>query len=177
MNQLRERSHSNRLLVWVTLPPAFVLAVSALSILGSSTPNHTPPPSNLASSAGKPFLLEISPDPVSLGVVSSGQKARASLTLLNRGPQPVTVERIDTGCPCLRTKPEWIRIAPGEAKVLAVEFDPSAEPDFRGGLSIVVTGWAAGQVAFHTQVKLEVPAEAPKGVGKLAPYPNEEGGA
>ena len=44
MNACRISSHSNRLLLWTALPSALVLASIALSILGSSKPNHTPPP-------------------------------------------------------------------------------------------------------------------------------------
>jgi hypothetical protein len=44
MNGSGKTYRHNRLLIWAALPPALVLAASTLSILGSSTPNHTPPP-------------------------------------------------------------------------------------------------------------------------------------
>jgi hypothetical protein len=44
MNASSETPRLKHLFVWVALPGVFILAVSALSILGSSTPNHTPPP-------------------------------------------------------------------------------------------------------------------------------------
>jgi hypothetical protein len=84
------------------------------------------------------------------------------------------IERIETSCPCLATTPGSIRISPGESKVLAIEFDPSAEPDFRGGLSVDVTGHAGERVAFHTLVNVDVRTQSPKGVGEF-PQPNEEG--
>jgi hypothetical protein len=111
---------------------------------------------------------------VSLGVVGIGQEARADLTLANPGSQALTIERVETSCSCLTIAPRSIRIAPGESKTLSLEFDPSEEPDFRGGLSIDVTGFAAGGVAFHTRAKLEVRTEAPEEIGELVPSPNEE---
>jgi Protein of unknown function (DUF1573) len=155
--------------VCAALSATLVLAVATLSILGPSTSNHTPPPVNLASSVGSHFPLEISPDPVLLGVVDRGQKAKAPFTLVNHGSQPVTVDRIETSCPCLTATPGSIRISPGERKVLAVEFDPSAEPDFRGGLSIDVTGYEGERETFHTHVNLNVRAESPKGAEELVP--------
>jgi len=171
MNATSQTSRLNQLVVCVALPGTLVLAVATLSILGSSTPNHTPPPANLASSAGSHFPLEISPDPVSLGVVNSGQKATAAFTLVNHLSHALTIERIETSCPCLRIKPGSIRIEPDERKVLAVEFDPSTEPDFHGGLSIDVTGYAAERVVFHTLAKLEVRTESHEDHGELVPSP------
>ena len=93
---------------------------------------------------------------------------------MNHGSKPVSIERIETSCPCLTITPGSFRIGPGEKKGAAVEFDPSAEPDFRGGLSIDVTGYAAGGVAFHTLVRLEVKREPLDEIGDLVPSPNEE---
>ncbi len=65
--------------------------------------------------------------------------------------------------------PGSFRVEPGDKMGAAVEFDPSAEPDFRGGLSIDVTGYAAGGVAFHTLVRLEVKSDPPDEIGDLVP--------
>jgi Protein of unknown function (DUF1573) len=175
MNASSETSRLNQLVVCVTLPGTLVLAIATFSILGSSTPNLTPPPENLASSVGPHFPLKINPDPVSLGVIDRGQKAKAAFTLVNHGSQPVAIERIETSCPCLTTTPGSIRVSPGERMVLAVEFDPSAEPDFRGGLSIDVTGYSGDRVAFHTLVNLDVRADSLKGGGALVSLPDKEG--
>jgi Protein of unknown function (DUF1573) len=120
----------SRLLLLAAIPGLAGIAALSLSRSGTTTSNHLPPPFDPSSSIARPFPLEISPDPVSLGVVRSGQKASATLTLVNRGLQVLAIERIETSCSCLMITPESIRIGPGESKVLMLEFDPSAEPDF-----------------------------------------------
>ena len=92
-----------------------------------------------------------------LGVVTNRQKVRADITLINHGLQELSIDRIQTSCPCLATTPGSIRILPGESTVLAVEFDPSAEPNFHGELSVEVVGYEAhNKIAFRTHVNLEV---------------------
>jgi len=162
---------SNRRLLWVALLLALLMFVGTLAIPGSSTLNHNPFSLSSVGTRGQHFPLEISPDPISLGVVDTGQKARGSLTLVNHGSQPVRVERIESSCPCLAITPHLIRIGPHEKKVLTVEFDGSVEPDFHGGLAIDVTGYAAERVAFHTVAKLEIHQDSHEEVGGLVPIP------
>jgi hypothetical protein len=51
-------------------------------------------------------------------------------------------------------------VGPGESAEVRVAFDPSREPDFRGGLSIDVVGYGSmGAIAFRTRVDLDVRAE------------------
>lgn len=96
---------------------------------------------------------------MSLGILSPGQLASVKITLGNRGPQPAKVERIKTSCPCLRVEPQSFEVGSGEFAELVVGFDPSHDPDFRGGLSIEVTGLStAGKGVFHARVGLEVQA-------------------
>jgi len=59
--------------------------------------------------------------------------------------------------------------------MISVEFDPSSEPDFHGGLSIDVTGYAAERVAFHTLAKLVVRTQSHEEVGELVASPKGEG--
>lgn len=54
--------HRGRLILLAALPSLAGIAVLSLSLLGSASPNHTPPPSKLASTAHSRFSLEISPD-------------------------------------------------------------------------------------------------------------------
>jgi len=159
--------------LWAALPAGAVVIVTALAIVVPS-PNLTPPV-NSATSETHRFPLEISPDPVDLGVLPPRESAQATISLRNRGPHPLRVQRIETSGPCLTTTPGPIWIGRGECKVLAVEFDPSEEPDFRGRLAIDVTGYDGDVVAFHTLVELEVRAAALKGTGQLAASPNVEG--
>ncbi len=157
MNQLSERSHSNRLLVWATLPPALVLAVSALSILGSSTPNHTPPPSKLASTTDQHFPLEISPDPIEFGTLNQGEVAQASLRIQNNRSAPVTIERLETSCPCISMEPIPLHIGPHETQTLTVNFNPSTDGEYEGRLGVQVTSYlTGGVVGFRTEVKLNI---------------------
>jgi hypothetical protein len=129
--------------------------LGAIASACSSRPDHTPPLTHPAISASRSFPLAINPDPVSLGVLNAGQAARAMITLRNPGPQPVSVERIETGCSCLRVGPAPIRLGPGESAALTVAFDPSHDPDFRGMLSIDVDGHdATGSLVFRTCVNL-----------------------
>ena len=158
MESLAKSSCHHRFLACVASAP---VAVIALTILDSWTPDHTPPPLNSASSSHKHFSLEISPDPVSLGVVGSGQKVGASLILTNPGIQPVMVERLETSCPCLTIIPSSIRIGPGDMTTLAVTFDSFSEPGFRGGLSIDIIGHGPSRaILFKTHVNVEVRAES-----------------
>lgn len=147
-----------RFLLLITLcGPASLLY---MSFRDSSNTHYTPPLLNSASSASADSPLEISPNPISLGAVLTSKKAKASFTLANHWSQIVAVERIETSCPCLTISPESFHIQPGERKSIAVEFDPSTEPDFQGGLSIEITGYAVGSVVFHTLVKVEVLSKA-----------------
>jgi len=119
---------------------------------------HPPPPSSNRA-GGADFPLETSPEPVSLGVLSRGQKAVASFAITNRSERAFAIDRVVTSCPCLVVKPPATVIGPLETKTVAVEFDPTDEPDFVGGLSIDVTGYAHGAIAFRTRANLEVTAE------------------
>ncbi|MBX6314538.1 MAG: DUF1573 domain-containing protein, partial [Isosphaeraceae bacterium] len=124
--------------------------------------------------------LQVHPAPLSLGVLKPGQAAQASLTLRNPCPEPLTVERIETSCPCIRVAPQQpVRIEPGRAAVLGVSFDPSGEPDFRGGLSVDVTGYGASEaVLFRNRVLLTVEAgSAKQPPGRIAYQPAAAGGA
>ncbi len=98
----------------------------------------------------------LDPDRLSLGVVAAGQRAKATLNVTNLGRDSVVVDRIETGCPCLTVTPSSIRLMPGETGALAVDFDPAAEPDFRGGLVIDITGYSGGKAVFRTQTRLRV---------------------
>jgi hypothetical protein len=65
-----------------------------------------------------------------------------------------------------------MRVRPGESQVVTLEFDPSAEPDFVGGLSIDVTGYTGAAVAFATQAILECRALRSQDTAELAPLPD-----
>jgi len=160
MSALVKDPRPGRIFLWVALPITFGLIAALIPPPGFSTQNQTPPPSKLASSTGRHFPLEISPDPIDLGIMRQGQSNAAKITLHNPSQQPVVVQRISTSCPCLHVVGQPLKLGPGESDTLAVGFQPSDEPDFRGRLSIEVIGRSiAGEVVLVTHVNVEVRAE------------------
>jgi len=151
-SEVRYRDHFP---MWATFSVTLMVMLCALCIFAPPSPYQILP-LNRASTKGQDFPLEISPGQLSLGVVKSGQKARGEFTLVNRGSKPVVIDRIETSCPCLITSPRLMRVDPGTARSLTVEFDASSEPDFHGGLSIEIVGYTDGRVRFSSQAKLEV---------------------
>ncbi|MFI5457736.1 MAG: DUF1573 domain-containing protein [Isosphaerales bacterium] len=120
-------------------------------------PSIPPPSLNLANSARRLFPLEISPSPISFGVLDAGKSGERLVPLRNPQSEPVYLERIETSCPCIKVMSAPIQIGPGETKNLIVRFDPSAEPNFRGGLSVEIAGFGKGErVVFRSKVNLEV---------------------
>lgn len=139
------------------LPAAVVLAGSVLAVAFAARAPSPPPSSNSARGAGLP--LETSPDPVLLGSVSTRQRVSASFTVINRGRRAFTLDRVATSCPCLGITAAPTMIGPREAKTVVVEFDPTNEPDFIGGLCIDVTGYAQGAAIFRGRIDLDVSSE------------------
>ncbi len=65
--------------------------------------------------------------------------------------------RIEAGCPCIRVEPDSVRIEPGESRPMIVVFDPSGEPDFRGGMAVHLIGRDGRDAEiFKTTVTLHV---------------------
>ena len=77
--------------------------------------------------------LKIKPESTEFGVLSPGRRARSSIVLTNAGVEAIWISRIETSCPCVRISPESFQVGVGEAKRLTARFDPTDEPDFRGG--------------------------------------------
>jgi len=157
--------HPGRLSLLAATAALGSLTALSLALLGSTPPNQIPPPLKLASSTGPRFPLEISPDPISLGILDPGRSAVAKLTLRNSGSHPVIVAWVETSCPCLSVAEQTTDIGPGQAADLTLKFDPTNDPDFRGGLSIDVIGRdPPGGIVFRTRAQIEVraqPGESP----------------
>ncbi|CAN0426499.1 unnamed protein product [Phaeothamnion confervicola] len=102
--------------------------------------------------------LIVNPDPIPLGKLPPGRGARAAAKLFNPSSESLVVERVETSCPCVRSTTRLpLRINPGETEILDVEFDPSKEPGFRGGLGVDVVGTdAIGTGVFYCRVDVEV---------------------
>lgn len=71
------------------------------------------------------------------------------------------VATVETSCPCLLVSKQPVCVRPGECADLTVKFDPTDDPDFRGGLSIHVIGRdPTGEIVFGTRAHLEVLARS-----------------
>ncbi len=141
---------------------AIALAGCVLSVLRSS--NDSRLSLNSARNGAEGCRLKASPDPVDLGILSPGQSAVAKVVLQNQTSGPFHVTEVDISCPCLCVDPPSVELAPGASVELAARFDPSHDPEFRGGLSIEVTGRSRiGEVEFRTRVHLEVQATPDRG--------------
>jgi hypothetical protein len=95
--------------------------------------------------------------------------------LRNPGPRPVSVERIETSCPCIRVEPARFKVGPGEFAELVARFDPSHDPDFRGGLSIEVVGRSSRDfVLFRARVNLDIRVQSIAALQRHASPEKEE---
>jgi hypothetical protein len=109
-----------------------------------------------------PSGAQLSLDPtqaaeVSMGIVFAGNFARAKLTVCNPGDAALTISTIESSCPCISLNPIPVRVEPGKSSWLEVVFDSNADPDFLGGLAVLVTGREAnGAIVMRATIKLDV---------------------
>lgn len=150
-------SHRRRFLLIASPPALMALGVLTLYLRSSTTPNPTLPPLNSPGSAKAHFPLEISPDPIELGVLDPGESAEATLLLRNPRAEPILVVKIETSCDCVSAKPGSLQFGGCETRTLTLSYDPSAAPIFEGRLGVVITGYMSGDnVAFRTGIRLRV---------------------
>jgi hypothetical protein len=101
--------------------------------------------------------LRASENPVAAGVLSPGEGWRGELTLENLSKSPITAERIEMSCPCLRANSLPVTIGPRDSGSIPLAFDPKNNVDFRGKLSSDLRVLdSAGLVVFRGRVELEV---------------------
>ena len=106
--------------------PFGVVGVTALSLLGSPTPNHTPPPSEFGEIGQAAASARDEPESdIVRNLERAGQRAQAKITVRNHGLQPVDIQRIETSCPCLRVEPVSLTVGPSESAEIGFAFDPS----------------------------------------------------
>jgi hypothetical protein len=99
----------------------------------------------------------VSPGPTSLGILPPGCPANGRLTVKNSTAASIKIARVETSCPCITVPHLPVAIASGTEHVLTVSFDPRADPDFRGGLSIDLKGYDPdGNVLFACRIEFEV---------------------
>lgn len=101
--------------------------------------------------------LSVKPDPVTLGVIPTGEKARATLLIINPGSERLELTNVRTTCPCVGLEGLPVSIEPGKSVELRVTFDPTEEPNFRGTLEVGLIGLGAtGGKLFQTKVNLTI---------------------
>lgn len=109
---------------------------------------HNPPPLS---------PLNVRPDPLSFGTLEPGVSAKGTLTVRNPGAESITIERIDTSCPCVKISPVPLVVRSNGAATLTVAYDANDDPNFRGGLGInyalILTD---GSIAFRGRTDLSV---------------------
>ena len=131
-----------------------LIAVAWLISAKSTNRSQVPPP--------VPGDLPLrSPDPIRLGRLLPGVRVERKISLINRFPLLVRIDRIESTCPCVRVSPVPMEIGGLGRSELAVIFDPSEEPDFRGTLSVDLRGVGkSGEVLFRLTVDVTVADEA-----------------
>jgi hypothetical protein len=157
MNALDGRPKIVRSMIWLALVPTFVVPACAPSVVSYSAPGQTQTHAPSSRAPSERFPLETGASPVSLGLLRPGQSATGNIPLNNPGRDTITVEHVDTSCRCLEIGPVPAAVRARQTQQLTVRFNPSEEPNFRGKLSIEVTGRAPdGAVVFRTRVQLEI---------------------
>ena len=101
-----------------------------------------------------------SPNPIPLGVVKPGQVRVAEYAVFNPSAAPLTVEQVETSSRAVKSLSGPIRVEPAESRAFAIEFDPSDDPKFRGGLNVEILGRGGGGTLFKTYLAVEVAGEA-----------------
>jgi hypothetical protein len=140
------RSYPLNLLLVILLGSLMIL--TGWSIAASNTRSSVPIDST---------TITMSPSSLSLGTVAPGQSASSRITLRNRTGNSLSLQRIESSCPCVRITPGSVRLEPGQTASLLVLFDPTDEPDFRGMLDIEVTGRGdRKEILFQGSIRISV---------------------
>jgi hypothetical protein len=109
------------------------------------------------------FPLAVYPSPLELGTLDPGVIGKTGFEIWNSGTETLTVARVEASCPCVSATPAPLRVAPGTAASMSVQFDPSEEADFRGSLAVELTGKAIDDtVLFRTRVHVEIADPQPR---------------
>jgi len=114
-------------------------------------------PSVPARPAGLRQPLVARPNPLDLGSLPAGRGAQGVIELENTTPTPLEVTNFETSCHCLRVRPTSTVIEARSRIKLELIFDLSDTPDFRGSLSVDVTGHVQDNSAsFRASVRVTV---------------------
>jgi len=87
-------------------------------------------------------------------------KVTASFEFTNRGDQPVTIRKYDSGCSCmgLRVKDGKLRYEPGESGLLLADFEIG---NFAGSVDKIVSLWLDDDPSDEPSIKLTVRVHIP----------------
>ena len=87
-------------------------------------------------------------------------KVTASFEFTNKGDQPVTIRKYDSGCSCmgLRVKDSKLRYEPGESGLLLADFEVG---NFSGTVDKIVSLWVDDDAAAEPSLKLTVRVHIP----------------
>ncbi len=146
-------------------PAAAAGTVAALAAFALILPSSTPPkaPTVSARCAAEGLPLVTTPDPIVLGAI---EPADGAVSVHHTGSLPMTLQRVETSCPCVHVAPLPIELGAREAKVLYVGFIPAPDDaDFVGRLLVNVTSYTADStVALRARVQID-----PGKVGQFVP--------
>jgi len=135
------------------------LMIYASLVVVAGCEGHPGPSASRGSADAEVLPVAVDPSWIDLGSLPPGRTASSTLTLslMRPGSAKVTVVRVETGCPCVKFSTLPAEIGEGRPARLRVTFDPAEEPDFRGNLSVPVTGTTRdGSTAFRSTVAVAV---------------------
>jgi len=94
----------------------------------------------LLTTTQKPPKVQVSPALTDLGLLTQGDRREFSVLLSNTHSDKVAIVRVQTSCPCLVAQNATFDIEPGKQALLALSFDLTKEPAFRGNLHVQFAG-------------------------------------
>ncbi len=102
-------------------------------------------------------LLTPSSKTIDLGFVPQAGQEQETFSLSNTGTKPVDIAKIETSCDCLELRFPRRTIGPSEKILVRAKLDLTKEPQFLGGLGIVLKGQTcAGETVFFALVTVPV---------------------
>jgi hypothetical protein len=93
---------------------------------------------------------------IELGQTYQNDLLRRAITLVNRGPDSVTINSVESSCECLAVRGIPPYLAAGDEALVELTFDGKREPDFQGSLAINVSCRSATQRVVDFVVCLRV---------------------
>jgi hypothetical protein len=103
------------------------------------------------------FVLGVEPSIIKLGNLVPGQDSSRVVLVRNRTSAPVTIDRLETSCPCISAKATPSRVESGGLALVTVKYDSAEDPEFTGTLAVECSGLSSsGELLFRFRVDLTV---------------------